>query len=90
VPSQLVCRPEQDLPVAMLRIGGTLDLVTGDALQQAVRRCLAGQPRSLLIDVTGLRVGDPLGLAALGAVICQTARTRVPRRPSRPCPSAPD
>jgi anti-anti-sigma regulatory factor len=72
VPSQLVCRPQQDLPVAVLRVRGTLDLVTGDALQQAVRRSLATQPEQLLVDVTGLEVGDPLGLAALGAVLCET------------------
>jgi anti-anti-sigma regulatory factor len=73
VPSQLVCRPQQDLPVAVLRVSGTLDLVTGDALQQAVRRSLATQPEQLLIDVDHLRIGDPLGLAAFGAVLAQTA-----------------
>jgi anti-sigma regulatory factor (Ser/Thr protein kinase)/anti-anti-sigma regulatory factor len=73
LPSQLVCRPEQDLPVALLRISGTLDRVTRDALEQAVRRSLAMQPEKVLLDVTGLHVGDPLGLAALGSVLCQTA-----------------
>jgi anti-anti-sigma regulatory factor len=72
VPSQLVCRPQQDLPVAVLQVSGTLDLETGDALQQAVRRSLAQQPERLLIDVNDLRIGDPLGLAAFGAVVCQT------------------
>lgn len=72
LPVQLVCRPEQYHPVAVLRIIGTLDQVTGDALQQAVRRSLAAQPIRLLIDVARLRIGDPVGLAALGAVICQT------------------
>jgi anti-sigma regulatory factor (Ser/Thr protein kinase) len=73
VPSQLVCRPEQDLPVAVLRLTGTLDQVTGDALQQAVRHSLAPQPVKLLLDVAGLRIGDRPGLAALSAVVCQTA-----------------
>jgi len=73
VPSQLVCRPYRDLPVALLRVSGILDLVTGDALQQAVRRSLAMQPDRLVVDVAALTVGDPLGLAALGSVICQTA-----------------
>jgi hypothetical protein len=72
VPSQLVCRPQKDLPVAVLRVSGTLDMVTGDALQQAVRRSLATHPEQLLIDVRQLRIGDPLGLAAFGAVVCQT------------------
>ena len=73
MPSQLVCRPERDLPVALLRVSGTLDRVTGDALQQAVRRSLAMQPERLLVDVTRMRLGDPLGLSALGAVLGQTA-----------------
>jgi anti-anti-sigma regulatory factor len=73
LPSQLVCRPERDRPVAVLRISGTLDRVTGDALQRAVRYSLAGQPTRLLIDVSGLRIGDSLGLAALSSVVCQTA-----------------
>ena len=73
MPSQLVCRPEQDLPVAVLRVSGTLDLVTGDALQQAVRRSLSMQPSQLLLDVHDLEIGDPLGLSALGAVVCQTS-----------------
>jgi anti-anti-sigma regulatory factor len=72
VPSQLVCRPQKDLPVALLRVSGTLDQVTGDALQQAVRRSLALQPEQLLIDVGRLHIGDPLGLAAFGSVVCQT------------------
>ncbi|MBM2619965.1 ATP-binding protein [Actinoplanes sp. LDG1-06] len=71
MPSQLVCRPERGFPVAALRVSGTLDQVTGDALQQAVRLRLADQPTLLLLDVAGLRIGDPVGLAALSAVVCQ-------------------
>jgi hypothetical protein len=58
--------------VGVLRVSGTLDLVTGDALQQAVRRSLAMQPDRLLVDVASMEIGDPLGLAAFGAVVCQT------------------
>lgn len=72
MPSQLVCRPQKDLPVAVLRVSGTLDQITGDALRQAVRRSLAQQPEQLLIDVGRLRIGDPLGLAPFGAVVGQT------------------
>jgi anti-anti-sigma regulatory factor len=70
--SQLVCRPERTRPVAVLRVSGTLDPVTGDALQQAVRRSLATEPHRLLLDLTGMRIGDPIGLSALGAVVGQT------------------
>ncbi|MBL7259099.1 ATP-binding protein [Paractinoplanes lichenicola] len=71
MPSQLVCRPERGFPVAALRVSGTLDQVTGDALQQAVRLRLADQPTVLLLDVTGLRIGDSLGLTALSAIVCE-------------------
>jgi anti-sigma regulatory factor (Ser/Thr protein kinase) len=71
--SQLVCRPEQDLPVALLRVSGVLDTVTSDALRRAVARLLSGQPEALLIDVTDLKISEPQGLAVLSDVVCQTA-----------------
>jgi histidine kinase-like protein len=71
--SQLVCRPEQDLPVAVLSVSGTLDQVTGDALGAAVRRSLSVLPAKLLLDVGRLRVADPRALTKLGSVVCQTA-----------------
>jgi anti-sigma regulatory factor (Ser/Thr protein kinase) len=71
--SQLVCRPEQDLPVAVLRVSGVLDLVTSDALRRAVARSLSAQPETLLIDVAGLSVEDPQGLEALRDVVGATA-----------------
>ena len=70
--SQLVCRPELDLPVALLRVSGVLDLVTSDALRHAVARSLSAQPMALLIDVADLEISDPLGLGVLNDVICQT------------------
>ncbi|MET0419568.1 MAG: ATP-binding protein [Actinoplanes sp.] len=73
MPSQLVCRPEQSFPVALLRVSGTLDPLTGDALQQAVRHSVALQPTRLLVDIEHLRIGDPIGLSAFSSVMCQTA-----------------
>lgn len=63
----LVCRPEQDLPVAILRVGGVLDLVTSDALERAVARSLSAQPQALLIDVADLTVADPKALGVIDA-----------------------
>ncbi|WP_305789070.1 ATP-binding protein [Symbioplanes lichenis] len=71
--SQLVCRPEQDLPVAILRVSGTLDTLTGDALARAVARALANQPESLLLDVSALTVPQPAALDVLGTVVCETS-----------------
>jgi hypothetical protein len=73
LPNQLVCRPEQVGAVAVLRISGTLDRVTGDALRQAIRLRLATEPSRLMLDVARMSVGDPLGLTALGAVVCESA-----------------
>lgn len=73
MPGQLVCRPEQELPVAVLKVSGVLDLVTSDALERAVARCLSAQPDALLIDVAEMAVADPLGLGVLQSVLCRTA-----------------
>ncbi|MFI5495648.1 ATP-binding protein [Actinoplanes sp. NPDC051859] len=70
---QLVCRPEQDLPVAVLRVSGVLDEVTGDALERAVARSLSAQPESLLVDVSALRVAEPSALDVLSSIVCRTA-----------------
>lgn len=71
--SQLVCRPEQDLPVGLLRVSGVLDPVTSDALRRAVGRSLGRQPEALLIDVSELAVPDPLALRALDELASATA-----------------
>jgi anti-sigma regulatory factor (Ser/Thr protein kinase) len=71
--SQLVCRPERDLPVAVLRVSGVLDRLTGDALRQAVTRSLSAQPEALLVDVADLVVEDPRGLDVVRDVVSATA-----------------
>jgi anti-anti-sigma regulatory factor len=73
MPSQLVCRPEQDLPVAVLRVTGVLDGDTGDALHIAVRDRLAAQPEAVLVDVSAVEIDDPCGLAALTSMVDETA-----------------
>ena len=71
--SQLICRPEQYLPVAILRASGVLDDLTSQALEHAVGRALSEQPESLLIDVSALEIPDPAALEVLGKVVCRTA-----------------
>jgi anti-anti-sigma regulatory factor len=73
VQRQLVCRPERDLPVAVLRVSGTLDRVTAAALELAARRSLSTQPEAVLIDIAALEIDDPAGLDVLAEVACQTA-----------------
>ncbi|AGZ43619.1 ATP-binding protein [Actinoplanes friuliensis] len=71
--SQLVCRPVQGLPVAILRVSGVLDGITQDALARAVDRCLSAQPETLLIDVSALEVPDAGALEVLSSVVGRTA-----------------
>jgi anti-anti-sigma regulatory factor/anti-sigma regulatory factor (Ser/Thr protein kinase) len=71
--SQLICRPEQYLPVAILRASGVLDDLTSQALEHAVGRALSEQPQALLIDVSALEIPDPAALEVLGTVVCRTA-----------------
>lgn len=71
---QLVCRPQQDLPVAILRISGVLDLITGGALERAITRSLSAQPGALLIDLAEVEIPDPAALDVLSSVVCRTAQ----------------
>ena len=71
--SQLVCRPERHLPVALLRVHGQLDLLTSDALRRAMRRSLAAQPEALIIDLDQTDVIDPAGLGVLPELMNETA-----------------
>ena len=59
--------------MAVLKVSGILDQVTGDALELAAARCLSAQPEALLIDVDEMEIADPLGLAALRSMVCRTA-----------------
>lgn len=70
--SQLVCRPERDLPVSVLRVRGQLDLLTSDALRRAVLRCLAKQPEALIVDLGGTEITDPAALDILPALMRET------------------
>ena len=66
--SRLVCRPEQELPVAELRVTGDLDRVTAPALRTALRACLAAQPDAIVVDVADLSVKQQAALAVFPAM----------------------
>jgi anti-anti-sigma regulatory factor len=74
MPRHLDCRPELELPVAVLKVAGELDMVTAAALRRAVRTCLAAQPTAMLIDVADLDVREPLALASFAAVARESER----------------
>ena len=88
MPGQLVCRPEQELPVAVLKVVGVLDVVTGPALRRAVRRCLSAQPEAVLIDVADLDIDEPAALGELTSVVRQNAQW--PAVPIVLCAAGPD
>lgn len=88
MPGQLVCRPQRALPVAVLKVAGVLDLVTGPALRHAVRRCLSAQPAAVLIDVADLDIDEPQALDELTTVMHQNAEW--PAVPIVLCAAGPD
>jgi anti-sigma regulatory factor (Ser/Thr protein kinase)/anti-anti-sigma regulatory factor len=71
--NQLVCRPEQHLPVGILRVSGVLDALTSEALERAVDHALSIQPEAVLIDVSALEIREPAALDVLSKVVCRTA-----------------
>jgi anti-sigma regulatory factor (Ser/Thr protein kinase) len=71
--SQLVCRPEGDLPVAVLRVRGRLDQRTAGALRTSVRRCLAPQPEALVVDLADTDLAEPHALDLVPALMGETA-----------------
>jgi anti-anti-sigma regulatory factor/anti-sigma regulatory factor (Ser/Thr protein kinase) len=73
MPRQLTCRPERDFPVAVLKVVGSLDILTAPTVRRAVHRCLADQPAAVLVDVEGMEVGEPLALAVFAALTRQAA-----------------
>jgi anti-anti-sigma factor len=66
--SRLVCRPVQELPVAVLRVAGDLDTVTAPALEAAVQRSLAAQPDAVVLDIADLEVRQPAALSVFAAL----------------------
>ena len=62
--------------VAVLRVGGELDLSTADGLEAAVRRLVARRPRLVVLDLSGLAFLGSSGLA----VVTSAAATGVALR----------
>lgn len=51
--------------VPTLQITGEIDLHASPDLRHALRECLAGKPRHLLLDMSGVEYMDSSGLAVL-------------------------
>ena len=61
------CTFDANSPVAVITIGGELDLAGTAILRAAVLKCLAAQPQAVLIDAERLAVADDIHLTALAA-----------------------
>jgi anti-anti-sigma regulatory factor/anti-sigma regulatory factor (Ser/Thr protein kinase) len=70
----LVCRVERTLPFALVRVAGLLDMTTAPRLRSALLKVLAEQPAALLLDLSGLVVGDALALVLFGTAARRAAR----------------
>ncbi|MDG4831271.1 ATP-binding protein [Solwaraspora sp. WMMD1047] len=71
--SRLDCQVEDDSPVTVVRLRGSLDLTTTRPVHAALQRCLADQPDALVVDLTTVRVEERLALSVFAAVARQAA-----------------
>ncbi len=67
----LRCRRYEEQSFAVLRLDGVLDLTTVAVVRSAFLKCVADEPRAVLVDLAGVSIGD--GLAA--AVFSSLARS---------------
>ncbi|WP_067501562.1 ATP-binding protein [Actinoplanes sp. TFC3] len=58
----------------LVQVRGNLSMQEVSGLHVRLMKCLAEQPEALLIDISGMRVLDPLALAVFPAVVRQAAQ----------------
>jgi anti-sigma regulatory factor (Ser/Thr protein kinase)/anti-anti-sigma regulatory factor len=75
VDQRLVCHQEGDLPVAVIRLDGVLDVRSTSTLRTAVLRRLAGGPDAVVVDLAGLRVRDDIALTVFPTLAWAAARS---------------
>ena len=64
---ELNCQVAARLPVAVLRVTGTLSVQTAPALRGALLDCLTNQPKLVVADVAGMALTDDVALTLLPA-----------------------
>ncbi|MGW0522069.1 ATP-binding protein [Crossiella sp. NPDC003009] len=65
---ELTCQVDQSHPVTVVRPRGTLRVGSAPALRATVAKCLAEQPAGVLLDLTGLQLGDEVALTVFPAL----------------------
>jgi anti-anti-sigma factor len=58
---------ETELPVAVIRLAGTLDVDTAPEVRQAIATGLAAQPAAVVVDLSGLTAVDDVVLTVFSA-----------------------
>ncbi|MEV0897430.1 ATP-binding protein [Actinoplanes sp. NPDC049802] len=67
------CEMRDDGPDVVVAVAGELGLPDTVPLRNRLLKCLAEQPGALLLDLSGLRVNQPLAVAVFFAVLRQAA-----------------
>jgi anti-anti-sigma regulatory factor len=74
MPTAVQCLIDDNQPYAVARVVGVLDVKGAAAVRAALIKCLAEQPEAVLVDLSGMRLGDPDALSIFLAVARQAAR----------------
>jgi anti-anti-sigma regulatory factor/anti-sigma regulatory factor (Ser/Thr protein kinase) len=65
---QLVCQVEREHPEALVRVSGVLDLNSSTTLRQTLLKCLASEPRAVIVDLSEARITDDLALTLFPSI----------------------
>jgi hypothetical protein len=73
MPTAVQCLIDDHQPYAVARVVGVLDVKGAVAVRSALIKCLAEQPEAVLVDLSGMRLGEPRALSIFFAVARQAA-----------------
>ncbi|MEV6811570.1 ATP-binding protein [Micromonospora sp. NPDC051296] len=71
--SRITCQVRDGAPITVIRLAGTLDLITMRQVYAVLDRSLAGQPDALVVDLAELAVRDELALSVFAAAARRAA-----------------
>ncbi|MDG4797367.1 ATP-binding protein [Micromonospora sp. WMMD1082] len=71
--SRIICEVHDGAPVTVVRLVGTLDMITMRRAYDVLAGCLARQPDALVVDLAELTVRDHLAVSVFAAVARRAA-----------------
>lgn len=74
MPTAVQCLIDDHQPYAVARVVGVLDVKGAAEVRSALIKCLAEQPEAVLVDLSGMRLGEPSALSMFFAVARQAAK----------------